>query len=194
MGWLTRQSLGRYLSVRTKGLEHVPDDGSFILASNHKSTLDPILLVAFTIQRTAVPVAPAATKGLFVGPLGWFLRGLGAIEIDRVKNRNTASVRRLLRQLECGPVLIFPEGGIHPGEGVRAAKFGVGYLARRASVPVVPVAVIGSDHSLPKGGRRLRRRSVTLNFGNPIAVDHNDSDQDVTDRVMDSVSVLYRAD
>ncbi len=190
IAWLTRLTLGKYLRVEATGLENLPANGPFIMASNHKSTLDPILLLAYTINRMEIPVAPAATQGLFVGPLGWFLRGLGAIEIDRVNNRNLGSVRRLIRQLRRGPVLIFPEGGIHDGDGVRDAKVGVGYLARRTGVDVVPVAVVGTDRCLPKGGRFIRRGPVLLAFGQPLQLGYDLDDQNRAQLIMNAVQDL----
>ena len=190
LAWLTRATLGRYLMITTRGAEHIPADAPFILASNHKSTLDPILLVAYTIAKTQLPVAPAATQGLFVGPLGWFLRGLGAVDIDRVNNRNIASVRQLLRALKQRPILIFPEGGIHAEEGLREAKEGVGFLAQHAAVPVIPVAVVGTDQSLPSGGRWIRRTRVTLIFGKPCTYETSRDYQGTADAIMKEINQL----
>lgn len=166
-----RHTLCRYLRVQCHGLDHLPDHGRFILASNHRSTLDPVLVLLYSIPATKTIISPAATRGLFVGPLGWLLRSMASAEIDRQTRRNLANVRHLIKVLKARPILIFPEGGIVTPPERQEGHAGVALIASRTHVPVIPVALVDTHKSLPKGGRWIKRHRVTLRFGKPLAPD-----------------------
>ena len=130
--------------VRTTGLSHVPRSGSLIVACNHVSLIDPLLLYR--------AIAPArrpyslAKKELFNNPAKeWFFRGVGTIPLDRGGDATTA-MRAALDILEKGGCLaIYPEGTrVAPGQS-RRPKAGVSFLAARSRAPVVPVRLVGTD-------------------------------------------------
>ena len=181
---LVRQTMGRYLSVRCEGLNRLPPQTPFILAANHVSTLDPVLFSAYVLPRIRCMMSPAATKGLFFWPLGVLLRRMGAFVVDRQNNRNLSSIRAMLKTLRVRPVLIFPEGGIARERDQR--RSGIGYIAVKSGVPIIPAAIIGTEKALPKGGRWIKRARVTLRFGSPLDLDVLDHDQ-ITDRVMEEI-------
>ena len=187
---LFRCVLGRYLSIRCVGLRHLPREGPFILASNHRSLLDPPLLCAYVMNHTGKVLSPAATKGLFVWPLAAILNKLGSFEIDRATNQNLVSTRQILRALKTRPVLIFPEGGIVAETSPPKNKLGIGLLARKSTAPVIPVAVCGTDRVLPKGARWPRKHPVSLRFGEPLLFGRDHEPNFIFERVMAEIDRL----
>ena len=130
--------------VKATGLDLVPRSGALIVACNHVSLIDPLLLYA--------SIAPArrpfslAKKELFESPVGnWFFRGVGTIPLDRAGDATTP-MRAALDVLEKGGCLaIYPEGTrVAPGEN-RRPKPGVSFLAARSRAPVLPVRLVGTD-------------------------------------------------
>jgi len=189
--WLIRNTVGRYLPVRTEGLATLPRT-PFILACNHLSVLDPPLLCAYVMGHLQCMLSPAATKGLFVWPLSWLFRNMGAFSVDREFNRNLATVRGILRTLEANPILIFPEGGVVRRDERREGRPGTSFLAIRSGVPVVPAAVIDTDLALPDGAHWLRRRPVTLRFGQALVFSDQERRQPklMTARMMAAIAAL----
>jgi len=191
--FIGRQSVYRYLSVTSTGLEKLPPQHRFILASNHRSTLDPVLVLLYLLPKLGCMISPAATRGLFVGPLGWLLRKMGAIQIDRTTRRNLKNIRRILLTLKTRPILIYPEGGIVTPPEKRTGLTGVAFMAERSGVPVVPVAMVGTQHALPKGGRWIRRRKVQIRIGPCLhfgEFDQAESHRAFTNRLMAAIEAL----
>ncbi len=146
-----------WFRIRLQGEEHVPEVGPVILASNHRSNMDPVVL-ASAVRR---PVAFMAKAELFVWPLGWILHWIGQFPvrrggIDREALRHTDAV------LARGSVLgLFPEGT--RGDGQFASVHpGLAYIMVRQQCPVVPVAIFGTE--------RVRRRFGWLPFASPIRI------------------------
>lgn len=144
--------------ARAFGAQNVPARGPLIIACNHVSYLDPPILGCFCPRR----IRYMAKKELFAIPvLGGIIRGLGAYAVDR-EGSATAAIKRSLRVLhEGGVVGIFPEGRRNLA-GDAMPQTGVGLLAARAQVPVVPACIRGTD-------RALHLAQVTVVFGEPIA-------------------------
>ena len=146
-----------WFRIRLEGEEHIPEVGPVILASNHRSNMDPVVL-ASAVRR---PVAFMAKAELFVGPLGWIMRWIGQFPvrrggIDREALRTTDAV------LARGSVLgLFPEGT--RGDGRFASVHpGLAYIVVRQQCPVVPVAIFGTE--------RVRRRLGWLPFASPVRI------------------------
>lgn len=152
-----------YFGMRRRGHEHVPARGPAILASNHRSFLDPFL-IGCLVRR---PVYFMAKTELFAHPLvGWILSALGAFPVDRGvgDGEAMATARALLARGEC--VVVFPEGTrVRPGPLGRPRR-GIGRLALQTGAPVVPVAVFGTD--AVRRGWRIRPHRVRLRCGPPL--------------------------
>ena len=152
-----------YFRLKRLGREHVPADGPMIIAANHRSFLDPFVIG--TLMRR--PVYYVAKKELFRRRWqGWILNALGAFPVDRGANDHRAmdTARELLERGEC--VVIFPEGTrVRPGP-LGKPKRGVGRLALESGVPVLPVAVLGTEEI--RRGWRIRPRRVTIRCGRPV--------------------------
>jgi 1-acyl-sn-glycerol-3-phosphate acyltransferase len=146
-----------WFRIRLEGEEHIPEVGPVILASNHRSNVDPVLL-ASAVRR---PVVFMAKAELFVGPLGWILRWIGQFPvrrggIDREALRQTDAV------LARGSMLgLFPEGTRGDGQ-FSAVHPGLAYIMVRQRCPVLPVAILGTE--------RVRRRFGWLPFASPVRI------------------------
>ena len=166
IGWVFWTSVFRLvLPLRVSGAEHVPLSGALILASNHRSGLDPFVLAK------ACPRWPhfLAKEELFRIPLfSYIIRQWGAIPIDR-DAADLGSARAALQVLRAGEVLaIFPEGTRSLTGELGEFRPGTINLALKRRVPVVPAAVVGTEAVLPKGARLPRPSVVRVAFGRPL--------------------------
>jgi 1-acyl-sn-glycerol-3-phosphate acyltransferase len=165
--WIVRGTLQPffhvYFRLRRIGREHIPAHGPVILASNHRSFLDPFVIAVMTKR----PIYFVAKKELFVNrPIAWLLGALGAFPIDRRGSDQgaMATAREILARGES--VLIFPEGTrIRPG-ALGDPKRGVGRLALESGAPVVPIAVHGTE--AVRKGWRIRPHKVSIRAGAPL--------------------------
>lgn len=139
----THATLSAIWGVKLTGLEAVPLSGPLIVACNHVSVLDPPLLASSLAP--ARKVRFMGKKELFENrPLGWFLRKMGSIPLDR-SGADMGAMREALDVLQKDGCLgIFPEGTrVKPGEK-RAPKLGVSFLAAKTGALVLPVRVLGT--------------------------------------------------
>lgn len=153
--------------TRAIGRERLPE-GGMILAGNHASYLDPVLLWC----KSPRPVHFVAKAELWdIKLLGWLLERLWAFPVKRgTADREMITTAGAL--LAAGePIGMFPEGTRRADdEGEELGEFhgGVAFLAIRAGVPVVPVGIAGTDKAWPKGKMLPRFVRVTMVFGEPI--------------------------
>jgi len=152
--------------LEVHGQEHVPRHGTFILASNHLSFLDPLVLGVACPRR----VCFMARDTLFRHPLlRVFLHGVRVIPLKRDESDVTA-VREALKRLRAGePIALFPEGTRQLSGRLGRAKRGVGLIALKAQVPIVPALVTGTFAALPPRSPRLHRTKIRVAFGPPIS-------------------------
>jgi 1-acyl-sn-glycerol-3-phosphate acyltransferase len=148
------------------GTEHLPPKGSFLIAANHASFLDPPL-IGSQVQRQ---IAFFARKTLWKpGFASWWLDTVGTIPVDRDGGQDVSAIKRVLRALKDDMGLIlFPEGTRTPDGHLQAPKAGVGLICCRAQVPVVPVRIFGSYEALGKGHGMRLGTPISIVFGAPI--------------------------
>ena len=145
--------------VRLRGLNNVPKSGAFIVASNHLSWTD-IPLIPMHFRRKVVYMGK---EEYFHSRLTWLVRFLGSFPVKRGEGDRHA-LRTAEDQLKKGNILgIFPEGTRSRIRTMAKAHAGLGMIALRTGVPVVPVAIWGSENALKKLGSR-----VTISYGKPI--------------------------
>ena len=182
-----------YFRISRKGADFVPRVGGAILAANHRSFLDPFVIAMLTRR----PLYYVAKKELFTKRRrAWLLNALGAFPIDRGNSDQDAvdTARLLLERGEL--VLIFPEGTrVRPGP-LGAPKRGIGRLALETGVPVIPVAVFGTE-ALRKGWR-VYPHKVKIRAVAPLAFQRTEAPSKdlasaVTDRIWPSVELAWES-
>jgi 1-acyl-sn-glycerol-3-phosphate acyltransferase len=180
-----------YFRMQRIGREHLPKQGPLLLASNHRSFLDPFV-IGMLVRR---PVYYMAKRELFEKRWqAWILNALGAFPVDRGHGDSAAmdTARTILERGDC--VVLFPEGTrVRPGPLAKPRR-GVGRLALETGVPVAPVAVIGTEDV--RCGWRIRPRKVRIRVGRPLNFPTAGSSspslaEAVTDRVWSCVSLQW---
>jgi 1-acyl-sn-glycerol-3-phosphate acyltransferase len=140
--WLIRFVVNLIARVKIDGYENIPQDGKFVIATNHLGRLDVALLFYALEGNFILPVAEKYERHWLYGPIG---DAMGAIWLDRF-NANVSSVREILARMKAGGILVIaPEGTRSKTEAMAEGKPGVAYLAMKAGVPVVPVALAGTE-------------------------------------------------
>jgi 1-acyl-sn-glycerol-3-phosphate acyltransferase len=180
-----------FFRLKVYGLEHVPKTGGFIVAGNHVSYLDPPV---FGVSCPRV-LGYMARDTLFNPP--WFAWILHHQNVFRVRRgaADFGAIREAFRRLKNGSgLLIFPQGTRSAGSTTEAQS-GVGFLARRSGVPVVPAYCDGTDVALPKGSKRVRLAPVRAIFGPPLVFqkDNPMSDEAFAIELMRRIAILKDA-
>lgn len=141
--------------------------GPFVAAINHISSLDPPI-AGLALRRPVRFLALDEIWGVHPA-LDAALTLFDTIPVSRSGRRPLGALRAALRHLESGrPIGVFPEGRRVAAWGEVPLKTGAAWLAVRASVPVVPVAIWGSQHAMPMDGMRIRRAPIRVVVGAPI--------------------------
>lgn len=183
------------------GLEHVPASGPVILASNHLSFADSMVIPVVVPRR----VVFLAKSDYFTGPgvggaltRAWFT-GLGMLPVDRDDTRAAiASLDIALDVLARGQAFgIYPEGTRSRDGRLYRGRTGVAHLALTAGAPVVPVGLVGTEALQPVGARVPRLARVAVHVGAPIpvagrfdGVPLGRARRDLTDEVMAAIAAL----
>ena len=174
-----------------RGLENIPREGSFILASNHLSFFDPPAL-GCKLPRN---LHYFARDSLFFGPLGFLIKRLNSIPVNR-ENLDLKTLRLVLKVLGNGnPLLVFPEGTRSRNGKPGSPQKGVGLLVVKSGVPVLPVRIqgtfeiFGPGRIFPRIGKKLK-----LTYGNLYpnsTIDPNPDEEDrykkIGDRIMAAI-------
>jgi 1-acyl-sn-glycerol-3-phosphate acyltransferase len=155
-----------FWQVRTVGLENVPLRGGALLAANHQSYLDPPLIGAYLPREMHF----MARRTLFRNPLfGAIIGRLNAFAIER-DTADVKGVKNAIERLQRGNLLlVFPEGTRTRDGTVGRMKAGIGILAERAAVPIVPVLIVGARDVWPKGAVFPRLGRISIVYGRPMA-------------------------
>jgi 1-acyl-sn-glycerol-3-phosphate acyltransferase len=163
------QLLGR---PKVQGLENVPNSGAVILASNHLAVADSFYK-CLVVRRRITYLAKAeyftgtGLKGWFQR---WFYTAAGQVPIDRTDaDAAQGALTTAERILAAGKVLgMYPEGTRSPDGRLYKGKTGLARLALESGVPVIPVAMIGTDVVNPPGSKMWRFGRVQVRFGKPM--------------------------
>lgn len=164
--WLIMKSI--FSPVKVTGLEKIDRTKPHVYAANHASALDiPVLYVNLPFQFRI-----AFKKELLSYPvIGWHLKRSGQICIDQQNpSRSIGSIRAALKGLKEGmPLVIFPEGGRTPDGEIKPFLPGAFFLAIKAQVDVVPVALVGTYELLPMNTFHIKPRPLEMRVGEPIS-------------------------
>jgi 1-acyl-sn-glycerol-3-phosphate acyltransferase len=165
--WLILKAGG--VRVRYEGLDHVARRAPRIYVANHQSFLD----IWSTALVLPAPTLFVAKRSLFRLPfIGWAMSAAGFVAIDRSSRASAIrSLKLAADRIRAGRSLIlFPEGTRSRHGRLGPFKKGPFHLALEARVPVVPVAICGSWHALPRGSLLLRPATVRVRFAPPLEV------------------------
>ncbi len=153
------------LRLKVIGAQNVPAKGGVIIAANHLSYMD-IPLIGCSLSRRADFVGKSE---LFSRRwVNFFFRRLGGFPIRR-SGVDRLAIDEAVRRLKAGRAVVFyPEGRRSEDGRLSRAKPGIGMVAAKARVPIVPALIEGTDKVLPKGSWRIRLHPVTIKFGPPL--------------------------
>lgn len=164
--FLDRIFCGVWLRLKVEGLENLPAEGGALLAANHQSFLD-ILVVGAAVRRRHVTFVARDTLA-DTAWLAFVMRRCGAILIRRGTS-DRAAIRAMAEHLSAGDVVaIYPEGTRSRDGKTREFKGGVVMAARLGGVPIIPVGIRGAFDSWPRGRTLPRPTRVGIRFGPPI--------------------------
>jgi len=164
--WLIMNTI--FSPVKVTGLDKVDTSKPHIYAANHASALDiPVLYVNLPFQFRI-----AFKKELLSYPVvGWHLKRSGQVCIDQQNpSHSISSIRAALKGLKAGlPLVIFPEGGRTPDGEIKPFLAGAFFLAIKAQVDIVPVALVGTYELLPMNTYHIKCRPLEMRVGEPIS-------------------------
>jgi len=163
-----------------------------VYASNHLSYMDTPVLFANLPFQFRILAKQALWKIPFVG---WYLNHSGQVPIDASSSRSAiAGLLRGVKALKSGlPLFVFPEGARSPDGALHPMASGCAFMAIRAGVPLVPLALIGTYELLPIHVYALRPRPLKIIVGDPIPTsDLTTKDADaLTDRLFQAITEMY---
>jgi 1-acyl-sn-glycerol-3-phosphate acyltransferase len=174
---------GTYNRLEVIGAEYVPATGGVIVAVNHASYLDPLVIGA-ALKRRATYMA---REGLFKIPgIGTFV-GSFSFPVRRGKPR-PSTIKEAVRRLNRGELLVmFPEGGRSAGGEILDAKRGVGMIAAMSRSPVVPAIISGTERALPVGAKLIKPAKIKVIFGESIEIGNEEPDREFQERICRSI-------
>lgn len=150
------------------GRDQIPSNRPVIVAANHTSNLDPIVMgVAFPGR-----LRPLAKEELFqIHPIfTWLIHTLGAIPVSRSSGQVAGiALKNFLSLLKEGEnLMIFPEGMRSLDGKLLPIEGGITVLATKVSVPIVPLYISGTFEAMPVGSSKIKRNRIIARFGKPI--------------------------
>ena len=163
------------------------DDKGYVLASNHCTYSDP-LFIGLGMKRQ---VFFMAKEELFKAPiLSWVLPRIRVFSLKRGKN-DISALKQSLRTLEEGsPLLVFPQGRRSTSAKPDKIYPGVGFLASKMNVPVLPARIYNTDKVLPPGKVLPRFKKIKVVFGKPMRFEGSRSFQEISQEVFRAINSL----
>lgn len=173
VAWSSRLVTSAITRVSVEGaIAQIPREGPVIIAANHASNLDPVVIGSWIIPKIGRRFQWLGKRELFEWPvIGYIARHGGVHPVDR-STADVEAFRLARRILDEGHVLfVFPEGTRSPDGALQAARDGVAVLALRSGAPIVPVGISGSDRVWPRS-RKLPRPGgrLTIRVGTPFRI------------------------
>ena len=184
-----------HFPTAVSGVDNIPRHGGFIIAANHASALDPPIIGAQVPRQMYAFARKTLWKG---GIVSWWLDAVGVIPVDRDSGSDVSAIRRVLHVLrEDKGIILFPEGTRTPTGRLQRPKAGVGLMACRTGVPVVPARIFGSFEAFGRNGPLRLGTPVSVVFGRPLLpVDYDNRAegkeryQHASERIMAAIAAL----
>ncbi|WP_456383007.1 lysophospholipid acyltransferase family protein [Persephonella sp.] len=179
----------KLLRIEVEGIENIPLEKGCILASNHRSNLDPFVLNTISPR----PILFMAKQELFGVPLlGWLIKKAGAIPVKR-NRRDISALKRAIELAKMGQCIgIFPEGTrAKPGQ-FRKPQSGVGLLVSKTEAQVIPVRIEGTDIIYPVGSKlpKIGKSPITVKIGKPLDIDRSMDYTEISEFIMEKIKQL----
>lgn len=186
--------VGLIARVKVEGIENLPKGGGYVLASNHLGRLDTAMLYYSLEGDFIMPVAEKYEHHWLYGRIG---NAMGAIWLDRF-NADIGSIREIIARMKAGGILVIaPEGTRSKTEALAEGKPGVAYLAMKAGVPIVPIALAGTeDRAVLENLKHFRRSKITVRAGEAFSLppvrgrEREAALKDYTDEIMCRIAAL----
>ena len=159
--------------LQVLGRENIPHTGGFILASNHVSHLDPILVGCLCPRQLHyfARISLFTANKLF----GWLIASVNTHPIKRGEaDRGALDLAEYLVKTNNG-ILLFPEGTRSKDGTIGPAKPGIGFIACRTSVPVIPAYVHNSINAMPRDSKKITCVPVSVYYGKPLIFSLDDA-------------------
>ena len=201
---MTRSSIRAALHTLCRpeitGLSNVPTEGSFIVASNHLSFLDSIIIQALTPRDVAffAKAEYFTTPGVKGKLMKNFFESVGSIPVQRGEQAaSVAALDSLIDVLDSGSGIgIYPEGTRSRDGRLYRGRTGVGWLALTTGAPVVPVGLIGTEKLQPADKKGIRPTKFSIHYGEPLYFEQMGRKHPLperrraTDRIVDAIAEL----
>jgi 1-acyl-sn-glycerol-3-phosphate acyltransferase len=168
-----------YNRLEVIGGDCVPATGGVIVAVNHTSYLDPLVIGA-ALKRRATYMA---REGLFSVPLIGTFVGSFSFPVRRGRPR-PSTIKEAVSRLNRGELLVmFPEGGRSAGGDILDAKRGVGMIAAMSRTPIVPTLISGTEKSFPVGAKVIKPAKIKVIFGKSLEIEKEEPDKQFQERI-----------
>lgn len=173
------------------GRENIPKNGGFILASNHVSYLDPVIVGV----SSPVKLNYMARHDLFNNRLfGRLLTLLGVFPVKR-NSADLSALKEAMRRVKAGKgLLLFPEGR---RRDLKSGSYdtpqpGIGFLVSKLGVPVIPAYISGSGKAFARGDKFIKHAKIHIHFGKQIKIERGLPYQDIAEEIMKNIRHLSR--
>lgn len=192
----------RWCRLRIEGEEHIPLKGGVLLASNHISMLDALLIPYVTMQTRGMQIvwSPAKEELFRIPVVGQVLLSWGSFPVRRGRS-DLWTMRRIMTLLRDGRMMLFPEGTRSPDGRLQEGKRTIGKFIYQARPVVIPTAISGTNRVCPKGALwPAFRRPISIRFGPPLDLQRYDDQPDskqtaeaIVKDVMQAIAALQDA-
>lgn len=164
--WMFAPAVRRTWVGEVTGLENLPESGPAIIASNHASYLDFLLLSAVSPRQVQFMAGEVFYNNPFIRKA---FESMGYIKVSRGATGDVSALRKAVRKLEHGHVVaIYPEGRRSDNGELQKARSGVGFMAIETEVPVIPVFLNGTFHAWPRHSRFPSPHKCAIHIGEPL--------------------------
>ena len=176
--------------LEVNGLNNIPKRGGVIIASNHASLLDPIVLASACFLRSRKISFMAKAEFFRNKMFGSLISKINAFPINRERGDISAIKEAIKRLKDKKALLLFPEGSRSKDADTSNLPSGIGFLAKRTNTPILPTFVKGADKALPKGSRIIRPVKVAIYFGELYYAEKDASYSDIAKQTLNRITKL----
>jgi 1-acyl-sn-glycerol-3-phosphate acyltransferase len=168
-------------SLEVKGYENIPEKGGFIIAANHASFLDAIILGVISPREVNFFAKGTLFKKFFTRNI---VKNFGAVPVRRDNSTISMTLRKGVRIIKEGKgVVIFPEGTRSLNGYLQKGKPGIGFLAVKSGAPVIPVRIKGSYEALRRGAKFIKINKIKVIIGKRLTFKEKNY-QEISKKVM----------